>query len=48
MYECQSGAAGGGAAMKRKRIMRLCRMVASDAVVGLAYGVVAVAVGHYD
>ena len=34
--------------MKReKQLMRLCRMVASDVVMGLDQGLVAVAVGHY-
>jgi hypothetical protein len=40
---------GGLAGMKReKQLMRLCRMVASDVVMGLAQGSVAVAVGQYD
>ena len=34
--------------MHALEVMRLYRMVASDAVIGLAYGVVAVAVGHDD
>ena len=39
---------GGLAGMKReKQLMRLCRMVASDVVMGLDQGLVAVAVGHY-